>query len=143
MKRDPILAAIEEYKHTWQRLETLGKEIGEFERAHPGVTDCPRLVAMYGRETLLHEQVMEAATAFCNDNADYTGRRHSRGAARVRAVRGGRRFAERPCVIFHARKSFSARCDRQWMSGSSARTRCLKARGRASNDFDMAKWALF
>ena len=26
--------------------------------------DCPRLVAMYGRETLLHEQVMEAATAF-------------------------------------------------------------------------------
>ena len=36
MKRDPILAAIEEYKHTWQRLETLGKEIGEFERAHPG-----------------------------------------------------------------------------------------------------------
>jgi hypothetical protein len=33
MKRDPILAAIEEYKHTWQRLETLGKEIGEFERA--------------------------------------------------------------------------------------------------------------
>ena len=64
MKRDPILAAIEEYKHTWQRLETLRKEIGEFERAHPGVTDCPRLVAMYGRETLLHEEVMEAAAAF-------------------------------------------------------------------------------
>ena len=89
MKRDPILAAIEEYKHTWQRLETLRKEIGEFERAHPGVTDSPRLVAMYGRETLLHEEVMEAATAFATTTPTTPAGVIAAVQFVVRVVRGG------------------------------------------------------
>ena len=45
MKRDAIFGTIEQYRRTWERLEALGREIGNFERAHPGLKDYPRLTA--------------------------------------------------------------------------------------------------
>ena len=64
MKRDAIFGTIEQYRSTWERLKALDREIGEFERAHPGLKDYPRLTALQRRETLLHEELHEAATAF-------------------------------------------------------------------------------
>ena len=55
MKRDAIFGTIEQYRSTWERLEVLGRELGEFARA---------LKALQRRETLLHEELHEAATAF-------------------------------------------------------------------------------
>src|SRR5262249_49723006 len=53
MKRDAIFGTIEQYRSTWERLEALGGELGEFARAHPDVKDYPGLKALQRRETLL------------------------------------------------------------------------------------------
>ena len=64
MKRDAIFVTIEQYRSTWDRLEAIGHEIDDFERAHPGVKDYPRLTILQRRETLLRDRLHEAATTF-------------------------------------------------------------------------------
>jgi len=64
MRRDAIFGTIEQYRSTSERLEALGREIADFERAHPGVKGYPRLTALQRREILLRDRLHEAATAF-------------------------------------------------------------------------------